>query len=113
MTQQRNGWTVDHSACLVWHESGLSISFEGVPGTSHFGGSPSRPEGLSHHRFLALVREGFQLYRDGYRSVQPEDQNQENQNPGLSTSPGRTPVITRRRSRLTLSIPPRYSMIEC
>ncbi len=94
MRPKRTDWTVDLSACLVWHKSGLSISFEGVPGTSHFGGSPTCPEGLPHNRFLALVREGFQLYRE-------ESQRQLSQNLGTQPSRGRTPIIIRRRPRLT------------
>lgn len=101
--EQRNGWTIDLSACQVWHDSGLSITFEGNPSSSHFGGSPCRPEGISNHRFIALVREGFELYRRCYGSEQPERETQENRNSGVPPSRGRAPIIIRRRSRLSLS----------
>jgi len=95
--EQRNGWTVNLSACQVWHESGLSITFEGNPGSSHFGGSPSCPEVIPHHRFLALVREGFQFYRRCYGNAR-----EEGLKPDIPPPGGRTPIIIRRRSRRIL-----------
>ncbi len=94
---KRNGWAIDLSACQVWHESGLSITFEGNPGSSHFSGSPCRPEGISNHRFIALVREGFELYRRCCGNAQ-----EDGPKPDVPPPRGRTPIIIRRRSRRIL-----------
>lgn len=60
-------WTVDVVGRLVRHESGMTITFEGVPESTHFAGSPKNmPRGMSALDVARLIREGFEVFRLAY-----------------------------------------------
>ncbi|MCG8518353.1 MAG: hypothetical protein MI794_10220 [Pseudomonadales bacterium] len=64
-TPQKN-WVVDLPARTARHHSGFLIQFEGRPGSSHFGGHPTFVPSLSHLETVALIREGFQAFKEAY-----------------------------------------------
>lgn len=52
------------------HSSGLTITFEGVPESEHFAGSPKNmPRDLSAVALARLIREGFDEFRAAYQGV--------------------------------------------
>lgn len=60
-------WTVDVGARLVRHESGLTITFEGIPESTYFAGSPKNmPRDMTALKIATLIREGFEEFRNAY-----------------------------------------------
>lgn len=92
-------WTVDLATHRVWHvPTGLSIRFEGVPGSSNFGGFPSKAGHMGHLEFLALVREGYRVYQEHYQAGQVGGTQK-------SDTARQPPVIIKKPSRRLVSRP--------
>jgi hypothetical protein len=67
MKPDNSSWTVDVDGRLVRHESGMTITFEGVPESTHFAGSPrNMPRSMSALDIARLIREGFDAFRLAY-----------------------------------------------
>lgn len=97
-------WTVDLATGTVCHvPTGLSIRFEGVPGSSNFGGFPLKAGHMAHLDFLALVREGYRVYQEHYQ----QEQNQTSQAGGTRkpVTARQPPVIIKKPSRRLVSKP--------
>ncbi len=62
-----NPWTVDLGERLVRHESGMTITFEGIPESTYFAGSPKNmPRTMTALKIATLIREGFEEFRNAY-----------------------------------------------
>jgi len=60
-------WIVDLENRMISHLSGMRITFEGVPESTHFEGSPSNmPRHLTALETAQLIREGFTLFREAF-----------------------------------------------
>lgn len=65
-------WTVDMIARSVKHASGLTIVFEGTPGSDHFIGAPRNySKAMNPLELSRLIREGFAEYESALLLAAP------------------------------------------
>jgi hypothetical protein len=64
-------WLVNVEARTACHSSGLIITFEGIPESEHFAGSPKNmPRDVSAVGLARLIREGFDEFRAAYQGAE-------------------------------------------
>ncbi len=94
-------WQIDVAQQTARHTSGLTLTFEGRPGTRHFSGTPSHvPDGMPSLDMVRLIREGYQAFENAWPTT-PDVQTSRPESRGARSAAEGVQVRHRRPRRRT------------